>query len=132
MKPSSETAFYCCGIRMRDAWRARPICGDHYAACFMDVRGLEILRKFRGTQLSNAGNVARHRYIDDYLRQQLAIDPELQIVLLGCGFDSRAYRLRGGTWYELDEPQVIAYKNDRLPAAQATNPLCRIAIDFDS
>ena len=31
---------------------------------------------------------------------------------------------------ELDEPQVIAYKNQRLPVSQAANELHRIPIDF--
>jgi methyltransferase (TIGR00027 family) len=50
--------------------------------------------------------------------------------LIGCGFDSRAFRLAGGTWFELDEPPLIAYKEERLPAARALNPLRRIPIDF--
>jgi len=130
MKPVSNTAFYCCGIRMLDAESRRPICGDGYARRFMDGRGLAIFQEFAGESLPNASNVARHRYIDDVLRARLAREPDLQIVLLGCGFDSRAFRLRGGTWYEFDEPQLMAYKDDKLPASQAPNPLRRIAIEF--
>jgi methyltransferase (TIGR00027 family) len=130
MNPISNTAFYCCGIRMLDARRRRPVCGDTYARQFMDGRGMEIFRRFGGESGPNASNVARHRYIDDFLRQQLARTAQLQIGLIGCGFDSRAYRLAGGTWFELDEPQLIAYKEERLPGAQAPNPLRRIAIEF--
>ncbi|MGH8137545.1 MAG: class I SAM-dependent methyltransferase [Steroidobacteraceae bacterium] len=130
MKPISNTAFYCCGIRMRDAESPRPVCADQYAKRFMDARGLEIFREFGGERGPNASNVARHRYIDDFLRAQLSTEPRLRIILLGCGFDSRAFRLEGGAWYELDEPQLIAYKNERLPAAQAPNPLQRIPVDF--
>jgi methyltransferase (TIGR00027 family) len=130
MKPISNTAFYCCGIRMQDAESPHPICGDQYAVRFMDERGLEIFRRFGGESRPNAGNVARHRYIDDLLRGDLLRDARQQIVLIGCGFDSRAFRLSGGTWYEFDEPQLISYKNERLPAEQAPNPLVRIPIDF--
>ena len=130
MNPISNTAFYCCGIRMLDALRRRPICGDTYARQFMDERAMEIFRRFGGESGPNASNIARHRYIDDFLRQQLARTPQLQIGLIGCGFDSRAFRLTGGRWFELDEPPLIAYKEERLPAAQAPNPLRRIAIDF--
>ena len=31
VKPISNTAFYCCGIRMRDAETPHPICGDRFA-----------------------------------------------------------------------------------------------------
>lgn len=115
---------------MRDAESPHPICGDQYAKRFMDEQGMEIFRQFGGERGPNASNVARHRYIDDFLRTRLAAGPGLQIILLGCGFDSRAFRLEGGTWWELDEPQLIAYKNTRLPASEARNPLKRIPIDF--
>lgn len=130
LKPVSRTAFYCCGIRMRDAESPSPICGDTFARQFMDARGLEIFRAFGGESGPNASNVARHRYIDDFLRAELAREPQLQVCIIGCGFDSRAFRLKGGRWFELDEPQLIAYKEQRLPAVQAPNPLQRIPIDF--
>ena len=130
MKPISQTAFYCCGVRMRDAESATPVCNDVYAKVFMNEEGLRILEKFKDEVNPNTSNVARARLIDDLLRDELAANPNLRVVLIGAGFDSRAYRLRGGTWIELDEPQVIAYKNDRLPEPQAQNPLQRISIDF--
>jgi len=51
-------------------------------------------------------------------------------VIIGAGFDTRAFRLKGGTWVELDEPQVITYKDERLPASNGDNELHRIPIDF--
>jgi len=131
VKPISNTAFYCCGIRMRDAERPSPVCGDEFAKLFMNEHGMEIFSRFGGERGPNVSNVARARYIDDLLRARVAAHPELQVVLIGCGFDSRAFRLQGGSWLELDEPQLIAYKNERLPAAQAPNPLRRISIDFE-
>ena len=130
MKPISQTAFYCCGVRMQDAESDKPVCGDVYAKVFMSEEGLRILEKFKDEVNPNTSNVARARLIDDLLRDELAANPNLRVVLIGAGFDSRAYRLKGGTWIELDEPQVIAYKNERLPASEAQNPLQRIAIDF--
>lgn len=132
MKPISDTAFYCCGIRMRDAESADPICGDRFAKLFMNEHGMEIFGRFGGERGPNLSNVARARYIDDLLRARLRREPALRVVLIGCGFDSRAYRLQGGSWLELDEPQLILYKNERLPAAQAPNPLQRVAIDFEA
>jgi methyltransferase (TIGR00027 family) len=115
---------------MQDAERSRPVCGDSYAKAFMDEDGLRILAAFKDETKPNASNVARHRIIDDFLRQELLADPGLCVVLIGAGFDSRAFRLTGGTWVELDEPQVLAYKNERLPAANCANELHRIPIDF--
>lgn len=71
-----------------------------------------------------------HRVIDDLLRERLLADPRLRIVIIGAGFDSRAFRLPGGRWLEVDEPQVFAWKEPRLPAADCPNPLTRLAVDF--
>jgi methyltransferase (TIGR00027 family) len=132
MKPISKTAFYCCGVRMQDAESSNPVCNDVYAKEFMNKDGLQILEAFKDETSPNASNVARHRIIDDLLRQELLVNPNLSVVIIGAGFDSRAYRLQGGTWVELDEPQVIAYKNERLPVSISENELHRIAIDFST
>ena len=130
MKPISKTAFYCCGVRMQDAELSNAVCGDIYAKTFMNEEGLQILEGFKDETAPNASNVGRHRIVDDLLRQELVAHPDLMVVIIGAGFDSRAYRLQGGTWVELDEPQVISYKNDRLPVSRSQNELHRIAIDF--
>ena len=132
MKPISKTAFYCCGIRMQDAERSEPVCGDIYAKFFMNEDGVRILEAFEDETYPNASNVARHRIIDDFLRQELLADSGLCVVIIGAGFDSRAFRLKGGVWVELDEPQVILYKNERLPASDCANELHRIPIDFST
>ncbi|HYV13594.1 MAG TPA: SAM-dependent methyltransferase [Pyrinomonadaceae bacterium] len=130
MKPISKTAFYCCGVRMQDAERERPVCGDTYAKAFMNEEGLQILETFKDETGPNTANVGRHRIIDDLLREELLAKPDLTVVIIGAGFDTRAFRLKGGTWIELDEPQVITYKEERLPAANSENELQRISIDF--
>ncbi len=48
---------------------------------------------------------ARERYIDDYLRRYLDAGVE-QVVILGAGFDARAYRFaeEGARFFEVDHP----------------------------
>src|SRR5213593_494267 len=110
MKPISDMAFYCCGVRMQDAAQPSPVCGDVYAKLFMDEYGRRIYDKFKEETISGASIIVRHRIIDDVVRHMLLSGPDLCIVTIGAGFDSRPYRLTGGTWFELDEPQVITYK----------------------
>jgi methyltransferase (TIGR00027 family) len=117
---------------MQDAERENPVCGDTYAKVFMNEQGLQILETFKDETRPNMSNVARARLIDDLLREELAAKPDLTVVIIGAGFDTRAFRLKGGTWVELDEPQVITYKEERLPAANSDNELQRISIDFAS
>ncbi len=132
MKPISKTAFYCCGVRMLDAESDNPVCNDVYAKLFMNEEGRRILDAFKDEASPNAANVARHRIIDDLLSREIAASDDLRVVIIGAGFDSRAFRLKGGKWLELDEPHVIEYKNERLPAADAENELRRIPIDFST
>jgi len=131
VKPVSKTAFYCCGLRMEDAKRDRPVCGDTFAERFMSEEGLRFFRMFADETGPNSSNLVRHRIIDDVVRDALSADPRRRVVTIGAGFDTRPYRLNGGRWLELDAPELIAYKEERLPAADAKNELARISIDFD-
>lgn len=130
MNPVSDTAYYCCGVRMQDAQRAYSLCRDEFAKVFMDERGHQIFDRFKNQILPNISNITRCRIIDDAVRERLKREPALNIISIGAGFDTRPYRLKGGHWIELDEPQIIDYKNAKLPAAQCGNSLQRIAIRF--
>jgi O-methyltransferase involved in polyketide biosynthesis len=78
----------------------------------------------------NESNIYRHRIIDDYLRDVLKENPAARIFIIGAGYDSRAYRLTGGIWTELDQYEVIHKKNERLPISECRNRLMRVSIDF--
>jgi methyltransferase (TIGR00027 family) len=130
MKPISNMAFYCCGVRADDAECESPVCGDRYAKLFMDDCAQRICDKFKDEAFSGVSIIVRHRTIDDVLRKMLRLTPNLGVVIIGAGFDSRPFRLIGGAWFELDEPDVIAYKNRHLPICECSNPLRRIPIDF--
>jgi len=130
VNPISNTAYYCCGIRMLDAKMERSVCNDVYAERFMDARGLEIFEPFKSEKMANISNITRCRLIDDYVVGELANNQQLTIITIGAGFDTRPYRLTGGNWLEIDERQIISYKNDKLPLEECPNALKRIAIDF--
>jgi methyltransferase (TIGR00027 family) len=130
-KPVSKTAYYCCGVRALDAAASHPVCGDQYAERFMTADAWALFEPFRGLRAPNASNIARHRLIDDLIRARLARRPETAVVIIGAGFDARAFRFPGGRWVELDEPALITLKEARLPAREAPNPLTRVAISFE-
>lgn len=130
MNSISNTAYYCCGVRMEDARKTPSICNDVYAERFMDERGKQIFEPFKSEKMPNISNIIRCRLIDDYLLAELGKNNQLNIITIGAGFDSRPYRLAGGNWLEIDEPQIISYKNEKLPVDECSNPLRRISIDF--
>lgn len=132
MNPISNTAFYCCGVRMLDAEHPRSLCNDVFAKRFMDERGMLIFEPFKTENMPNISNTVRCHILDEAVRSQLITHPNSLIISVGAGFDSRPYRLQGGEWVEIDEPQIIEYKNEKLPIAKCTNKLTRISIDFSS
>src|SRR6516225_3731968 len=115
MKPISNTAFYCCGIRMRDAESQHPVCGDQFAKLFMNEEGMRIFERFAGERGPNRSNVARARYIDDLLRARLAWDPPPGVVRRGCVFASPAFGLGVGGGSEPNNPAPTSKKDGRLP-----------------
>ncbi len=130
VKPVSRTAWYTCGVRAEDARAPHSVLHDRHAEALMTPDGWELVAAMRDLPRASAGILARHRLIDDRVRALLAEDPELRIVILGAGLDTRAFRLPGGRWWELDEPAVIEFKERELPASSAPRPLLRIAVDF--
>lgn len=128
--PISRTAYYTLGVRAADAADSRSLCGDTFAGRFMNDDAKQVWAEFKDFTFPNASNAARHAMIDDHLRKVLAADPGATVVVIGAGFDTRAYRLQGGRWFEFDEPEILTYKESKLPAAAAPNPLTRVPIEF--
>jgi methyltransferase (TIGR00027 family) len=80
--------------------------------------------------------IARERYIDDFLKACLSEGLD-QVVILGAGFDTRAYRTVGigkTRVFEVDHPNTQTVKLKRL--MKAVNPLPVnvhfIPVDFDT
>ena len=79
--------------------------------------------------------VARTRFIDDAIAAALATRIE-QFVILGAGFDSRAYRLpglRGVTVFEVDHPDTLSTRRTALARALSVVPanVRFVAFDFN-
>jgi methyltransferase (TIGR00027 family) len=80
--------------------------------------------------------VCRTRFIDDVLERALADGVE-QVVILGAGFDTRAYRIAGMDAVqvlEVDHPEAQATKRDRLEAVFGAVPshVTLVPVDFDA
>jgi methyltransferase (TIGR00027 family) len=128
--PISRTAYYPLVVRAMDAASQRPIGRDTYAHVFMNEDAQRIWEEFKSFKAPNGSNAARHVMIDDHLQRGLNTDPAAPVVIIGAGFDTRAFRLKGGRWFEFDEPEILTYKESRLPAATAPNLLQRIEVNF--
>lgn len=75
----------------------------------------------------------RTHFFDAFFADAMAAGVR-QVVILASGLDSRAYRLdwpTGTTVYEIDQPQVLAYKSATLAAADATPAAERREVPID-
>jgi methyltransferase (TIGR00027 family) len=121
---------------------------DPWAHLFLSSAGQRTLRAWSGSitgrllrQLGPTGTSyvpLRHRFIDDHLLAALQAGAT-QVVLLGAGYDTRAYRfageLDGRPVFEVDlapisraKAATIERHRDELPAANVV----RVEIDFES
>jgi methyltransferase (TIGR00027 family) len=80
--------------------------------------------------------LCRTRYIDDALCDALGEGCQ-QVVNLGAGFDTRAYRIPGieqSRVFEVDQPAPLAWKEARLHQVLGEPPahVCFVPIDFDT
>src|SRR3954452_21108526 len=130
----SRTAIGVARVRAAETVRAEPLFTDPYADAFVHAAGADGATPDAATLTEEqrrwrAGIVfpitMRTRFFDDYLRQALA-DGCRQVVVLGAGLDSRAFRLdwpAGLRWFEIDLPQVLAFKQTVLDA-EGASPRC--------
>ncbi len=87
-----------------------------------------------GVSRMTANMAARTKYFDEFFTQAAAAGVR-QAVILASGLDSRAYRLgwpQGMVVYEIDQPEVIAFKSGTLAGLGAT-PTCHrrtVAMDL--
>lgn len=76
----------------------------------------------------------RTRVLDDYLRRCVRQFGLRQVVLLGAGLDTRAYRLGWPpdcTAYELDTAEMLAFKQQVLTALGAAPQATRVLVPVD-
>jgi len=120
------------------------ICYDPYARGLIDGGMSFILSKLvidsgiyeRMAPGAVAFIVTRERYIDDFLKAELSEGLD-QVVILGAGFDTRAYRIAGiekTRVFEIDQPATQAVKLERLKKVIDPLPghVTFIPVDFNT
>jgi O-methyltransferase involved in polyketide biosynthesis len=100
-----------------DAAVEHPILGDRFAADAV----ARIDYDFRELKLPNGGEITlplRAWHFDQWTRAFLAVNPESTVLHLGCGLDTRVYRIDPGPkvrWFDVDFPDVIALREQLYP-----------------
>ncbi|MFI6502473.1 class I SAM-dependent methyltransferase [Nonomuraea typhae] len=111
-----ETSFVTLHARAVDANADRPILGDPYAqkiaqAFDYDWRRIQPSPKLEQKERLNVTIRAIH--FDRWVRRFLTRHPSAIVLDLGCGLDSRGYRIGPppeSDWYDVDLPTMIALR----------------------
>jgi methyltransferase (TIGR00027 family) len=135
----SLTAEMVCLVRAREAQRAEGdrLIDDPFAGRFLELSGSRLVRGgvtgpiarawAAGFKLPFVGFaalvLARHRIMDDLLQAETAAGAT-QAVILGAGYDARAYRFpppRGpARYFEVDHPTLSSRKRELVARALGT------------
>jgi methyltransferase (TIGR00027 family) len=121
----SDTALMVAACRALESECADGLVHDPFAARLAGERGMAILRGLPRSEMMRFGIGVRSRFMDQLLLEALASSPIATVVSLGCGLDTRPWRIElppDLRWIEVDFADMLDYK-DALMSAET--PRCR-------
>lgn len=132
------TATLVAAARAAASREHEPLIDDPFAEPLVRAVGIDFFIKMAGGNLAIADDEAamgvtrmtdnmavRTKFFDEFFLDSAGAGIR-QVVILASGLDSRAYRLdwpAGMVVYEIDQPEVIAFKTQTL-ADQGASPTC--------
>lgn len=128
------TASWTAAVRAQESEREDRLFDDPWASALAGADGLAWLEQ--GSAESAVADVLRTRFFDDYLLRVAREEGIRQVVLVGAGLDTRAFRLEWPTGmkvFELDQGAVLERKQEIMDEAGA-QPKCErhvVAVDLD-
>ena len=120
-----STAFWTASVRALESRRDDHLFNDPWADALAGEAGKAWIEQ--RNEVSVLPIVLRTRYFDDFLQRVTSENDIRQVVLLGAGLDTRAYRLhwpRDTQFFELDRSAVLDHKNQILEQMGA-KPNCQ-------
>lgn len=125
------TARWIASVRALESKRKNCLFNDPWAATLAGPEGKAWIEQRSADSVIPI--IIRTRYFDDFLQRITSQERIRQVVLMGAGLDTRAFRLKWPeqTWlFELDQPAVLENKEQLLRSG--SHPNCkRQAIGVD-
>ncbi|HET9875178.1 MAG TPA: class I SAM-dependent methyltransferase [Mycobacterium sp.] len=128
---AAQTMLTTLYLKALDADFDRPVLGDRYAKAAVDRIDFDWDRLEAPGRWAPLATVRTAQY-DIWARQFLAARPQATVIHLGCGLDSRVFRLDPGPgveWYDVDYPAVIALREKIFPTRPRYHLLATSATD---
>ena len=121
----SDTALMVAACRAYEAEQEDAFVRDPFAARLAGERGVAILNAMPYPAFARFGMAIRTRLLDDLLLEALAAYPVATVLSVGCGLDTRPWRLDLPAelrWIEVDFPDMLDYKEAHMAGE---TPRCR-------
>ena len=128
----SDTALWVAAYRAKESARPDAKFHDPMASVLIGERGRAIGETMPGASMMEWVMVLRTIAIDRLIMNAINSGADM-VVNLGAGLDTRPYRLDLPTtmkWIEVDFPNIIALKNERLKDHAPKCELQRISLDI--
>jgi methyltransferase (TIGR00027 family) len=121
----SDTALMVAACRALETESDVGFVHDPFAARLAGERGMAILRALPHPEMMRFGLGVRSRFLDELLLEAVASEGIQTVLCLGCGLDTRPWRLElppALRWIEVDFADMLDYK-DGIMAGET--PRCR-------
>lgn len=121
----SDTALMVAACRAHETELEDAFVRDPFAARLAGERGQAILNAIPYGAIMRIGLAIRTRFVDELLLETLRANPISTVLSVGCGLDTRPWRLNLSPtlrWIEIDFAAILDYK-DRLMSGET--PSCR-------
>jgi methyltransferase (TIGR00027 family) len=121
----SDTALMVAACRAHETELEDAFVRDPFAARLAGDRGRAILRDLPYANMARFGLAIRTRFVDELLLDTLAANAIATVLSIGCGLDTRPWRLdlpSNLRWIEVDFAEMLDYKDELMSAEK---PRCR-------
>ena len=128
----SDTAILVATHRAIETNRKDALFKDPYAELLSGERGREIVKSLEQGKGGAWGTITRTVAFDEMIMRAIREGADT-VVNLAAGLDTRPYRLdipSSLRWIEVDFPDIIAYKTEKLASEQPRCSLERVPLDL--
>lgn len=130
----SDTALMVAACRALETELPDAFARDPFAARLAGERGFAILDAMPHSMVLRFGMAIRTRFLDELLGDVLAGDAIATVLSVGCGLDTRPWRLdlpSNLRWIEVDFPDVLDYKYGLLADQKPRCHLEHLSVDLN-
>jgi methyltransferase (TIGR00027 family) len=130
----SDTALMVAACRAHENELEDAFVRDPFAARLAGERGVAILSAMPHSNVLRLGMAIRTRFVDELLLEALATNSIATVLSVGCGLDTRPWRLDLSPdlrWIEIDFADVLDYKDGLMSGERSRCRRERLTVDLN-